>query len=81
MEGQEYEAAEMDGAILVANKRHTKIFLIESKKQLSGGVASARRQLQELIDRKIQVAGPFVKGIEKIVEIHNKGAFLPIKLP
>ena len=79
--GQEYEAAEIDSAVIVANAWHTKLIIIESKNQRSSSAASARKQLQELIDRKIIMAEPFKSGIEDIEEIPNKGAFLPIRLP
>jgi len=79
--GQEYEAAEIDSAVIVANAWHTKLIIIESKNQRSSSAASARKQLQELIDRKIIIAKPFKSGIEDIEEIPNKGAFLPIRLP
>lgn len=79
--GHEYEAAEIDGAVLVANSWHTKLLLIESKKQRSGGVAAARKQLEALISKKIKIAQIFQNGIEDIVEITGKGAILPIRLP
>ena len=78
---EEYEAAEIDGAVIVTNAWHTKLIIIESKNQRSSSAASARKQLQELIDRKIIIAKPFKSGIEDIEEIPNKGAFLPIRLP
>lgn len=80
-QGDEYEVAEIDAAVLVANAWHTKLFLVESKKQRAGSAAAARKQLKSLIEEKIQIGPAFAPGIENIVEIPNKGAFLPIKLP
>ena len=80
-DGAEYEAAEIDGAVLVANSWHTKLLLIESKKQRSSSAATARKQLELLISKKINIAEKFKPCIEKTVDIPKKGAFLPIRLP
>jgi len=80
-DGKEYEAAEIDGAVLVSNSWHTKLLLIESKKQRSSSAATARKQLESLFLKKIEIVEKFKPCFEKIVEIPNKGAFLPIRLP
>jgi len=80
-EGEEYEAAEIDGAIIVANKWHTKLILIESKKSQRGVVPKAIQQLELLVREKINIAAKFKLGIEKAIGLPRRGAFLSIRLP
>lgn len=78
---EEYEVAELDGAVLVTNCWHTKLMLVESKKQRSGGLAAARKKLQSLFRERVNLHKAFTSGIEDVIEIPKRGAFLPIRLP
>jgi hypothetical protein len=62
----EYEAAEIDGAVLSGNKRHTKLYLVESKKQHARSSSAARKQLEALFSKKVDLAQSFQPGVERL---------------
>jgi len=79
-ENEEYEATEIDGAILIANKLHTKLLLVESKTTHRNRTTAARRQLENLYTQKVRFTEAFKDGIEEAVLLPGRGAYLPIRL-
>jgi hypothetical protein len=73
--------AEIDGAVFISNKLHTKILFVESKNRRNRSVSKAREQLESLFTKKVNLAKGFKGCVEGITDIPNKGAFISVRFP
>ena len=78
----DYNIAEIDGVILEANKKFTRLHLIEAKSGRRSQVGEAQKQLKELLSKKELWNKKVADNSPEILALPNrKGASLRLRLP